>query len=416
MGYSGIGTASLASIIAPSGDSTGRKDAATINAAVAALPATGGMIVMQSGAWYLVPGTVTISVSKPVYIAAYGVVINAVSGTAGDVIRWYDSSTYTSRTYRGGGITGWPVIDGTNAAAGSAGLHIGDILQLHLDVQVQNFTGAGDVGIHLDNNYYWTEQLSGRIYAQSCKTHVMFDNSANTSGFATGSFERMILDIYLETNGAGDGVTFANGAFTTDHRLGIYGNFGTSTTQYAALRLTGSNGGGSSRMTAGVLNAGCELDDTVHTAPYTVYFNASGNIIQNCIGILDFSLDQAFTAANNAGQFWYSGIVLGDANLSTVPPGAPASAQSVNANGGTIFPNLFGQIALTAAAAYTGLIISAGVYQGQTVTIINQSANALTFAVAGTSNVADGVLDIIAANTARTFAWDTGTSLWYRIG
>lgn len=402
--------------IAPSGDQTGTADAAALNNAVAALPAAAGTIIMQAGAWYLKPGTVTINAAKPVYLYASGVTINAVAGTAGDVIRWYDSSTYASRAYSGGGIYGNPLFAGANASAGSAGLHIGDIFQLHVEASFSGFSGAGSIGCHFDNNYYWTEQLYARIYSAGCTTNVMFDNSANTSGQATGSFERMIADIFINSGGAGDGVTFASGAFTADHRLGIYGNFGTSATQYAALRLTGANGGGSSRMSLGVLNMGCELDDAVHLAPYTIFFNAGGNVLQNCSGILDFSLSHPFTAANNTGQFWYSGIVLGDSELTTVPPATAANVQSVNANGGTIFPNLFGLVTVGGAGGFTGVILQAGTYSGQAVTVINTGGGSITFAVSGTSNVADGAADVIAQNTARTFIWDAGNSLWYRAG
>jgi hypothetical protein len=50
------------------------------------------------------------------------------------------------------------------------------------------------------------------------------------------------------------------------------------------------------------------------------------------------------------------------------------------------------------------------------VTVINESAFALTFAASGTSHVADGVSDVIPALAARTFTYDGNTSLWYRSG
>jgi hypothetical protein len=64
----------------------------------------------------------------------------------------------------------------------------------------------------------------------------------------------------------------------------------------------------------------------------------------------------------------------------------------------------------------TKLTLQAGVYGGQMVTVVNEGAVTLTFNAAGVSNVADGVLDIILANMARTFIWDSGTNLWYRTG
>ena len=57
-----------------------------------------------------------------------------------------------------------------------------------------------------------------------------------------------------------------------------------------------------------------------------------------------------------------------------------------------------------------------GTYGGQAVTLVNEGAVTLTFSAAGTSHVADGILDVIPAHTARTFIWNSGTMLWYRTG
>ena len=64
----------------------------------------------------------------------------------------------------------------------------------------------------------------------------------------------------------------------------------------------------------------------------------------------------------------------------------------------------------------TNLALQTGTYGGQVVTVVNEGGVTLTLNAAGTSHVADGILDIIPANTARTFVWDSGTSLWYRMG
>jgi Spherulation-specific family 4 len=47
-------------------------------------------------------------------------------------------------------------------------------------------------------------------------------------------------------------------------------------------------------------------------------------------------------------------------------------------------------------------------------TVINTSSHTVTFAASGTSNVADGTSDVIAALTAATYYWDQAASLWYR--
>ena len=105
---------------------------------------------------------------------------------SGDCLRIYDNSTYGNRAKFGGGIVGI-TIDGANATGAATGLHVGDLLQYEVDLTVQNFKQAGSIGVHLDNNYYWTEQLFGRIYAQRCASHVVFDWTSGTATTSSGS-------------------------------------------------------------------------------------------------------------------------------------------------------------------------------------------------------------------------------------
>ena len=73
-----------------------------------------------------------------------------------------------------------------------------------------------------------------------------------------------------------------------------------------------------------------------------------------------------------------------------------------------------GLVATSSAANKTGVILTAGTKQGQIIRLINTSANSLTFAAAGTSNVADGTGSVIAALTAVTFTWESGAARWFR--
>jgi hypothetical protein len=110
------------------------------------------------------------------------------------------------------------------------------------------------------------------------------------------------------------------------------------------------------------------------------------------------------------GSYLYrvSGGVAGSA----VPP----VASSVPITGGTLTPAGYSSSMIVApAAAITGVILAAGTVDGQTVIIINNSANSITFAAAGTSNVADGTGSVIAANTAAMFVWAATPARWFRI-
>jgi hypothetical protein len=244
------------------------------------------------------------------------------SGT-GDCVRIYDPTTYSARTRYSGGFCGI-TIDGKNAGAGSAGLHAGDLLQYELDLTVQNFRGTGSIGVHLDNNYYWTEQLHGRIYAQSCASHVVFDCSGDLTT-SSGSFERCDLDIYLDQQDASfDGVVFRNGAFTGNGSLRIRGNFGSSSSALssAVLRLTGSTPSGrqypsSSGIQNGMVDIGVECGPGAFT-PQTIAFGSAANTIWGCHGALNFGIAgyDKFSPSNNVNNVGgFQGPVTGDSTL-----------------------------------------------------------------------------------------------------
>jgi len=96
----------------------------------------------------------------------------------------------------------------------------------------------------------------------------------------------------------------------------------------------------------------------------------------------------------------------------SVTVGQSGSAPSV-ASSGTISTANLGTSRVTTAGAVTGVIMAAGTIAGQTVIVVNESGNSITMAAAATSNVADGVSCVIAANRAMWFVWDSSTSRWY---
>lgn len=93
--------------------------------------------------------------------------------------------------------------------------------------------------------------------------------------------------------------------------------------------------------------------------------------------------------------------------------GESSSAAAI-ANGGTIGTFATGAARVVPAANVTGIILEAGSEPAQVVTVINESAFTVTFAAAGTSNVADGTSSVISANRCALFVWDSSTSRWYR--
>lgn len=102
------------------------------------------------------------------------------------------------------------------------------------------------------------------------------------------------------------------------------------------------------------------------------------------------------------------------------PLKSPVTASQSIADNGTITLPTTGfnkLIATSTAANKTGVILTAGTIDGQTICLINTTAaNSITFAAAGTSNVADGTSAVIPALRAMIFTWDAGTARWYRQG
>jgi hypothetical protein len=69
-------------------------------------------------------------------------------------------------------------------------------------------------------------------------------------------------------------------------------------------------------------------------------------------------------------------------------------------------------------ASRAGVILTAGLRDGQTVSVVNiaDAAETITFAAAGVSNVAGGASVSIARYECVTFVWNAATSLWYCMG
>lgn len=119
-------------------------------------------------------------------------------------------------------------------------------------------------------------------------------------------------------------------------------------------------------------------------------------------------LDQLTTGlwSSNIAQFpspTYStyGTTQALSNGSTIVNGVPSTGSNF-----AVYP-------VSSTANVTGVILAAPPNgAGTRITVVNTTAFTVTFAASGTSNVADGVSDVIPALTSRTFTYNG--SLWYR--
>ncbi|HEY1673353.1 MAG TPA: hypothetical protein VGG50_11605 [Streptosporangiaceae bacterium] len=315
-------------LVEPSGDTSGAKDAVSIAAAVAAGQQ------LAPGTFYLVPGALVIAQpSVPQYLRGSGIgstIIKAVAGTTGDVVRMYNPTPNTgggSGGVFGGGVLG-VTIDGTSAAAGSRGLHIGDMEGAELDVCTQNFAGTGSIGCYIDNTIWWTEKLSGKIFIWNNTSHVVWDVTGTGAGVsASHGYQDLIIQIEAETGQ--NGLVVQGGAKFYNGNLKVRGDFNTGSTSNSALTVTGQAAHGvdagsysviwQSRLDIQVESDGAsDFPQTINIG--TASLNADNAIIE-CSGIMAFT--GTWTSANvygnsvdSTGVVNFDGYIIGDANLS----------------------------------------------------------------------------------------------------
>jgi hypothetical protein len=96
------------------------------------------------------------------------------------------------------------------------------------------------------------------------------------------------------------------------------------------------------------------------------------------------------------------------------------SAATVVATSGTIaVPATSGAIRVAPGGAVTSVVLAAGpAAQCQILIIWNEAAaaNTITFAAAGTSNVAGGTSVSLAGLSCHIMVWNWKTALWYQVG
>jgi hypothetical protein len=371
----------------------------------------GALVRLMPLTYLVAPSTLIMDANYKQFLLGPGdsaAILSVVGSSAGPGITIKNSAgSYNGNSQRAGLRN--VRIDGTSAPSGSTGIQAGDSGRMMMEnVSATAFTGSGAYGFHFINLAYQTEQLTGTIYAAGNATQVAFDVNGGTA-----SFDRPDLTCYIDMQSGQNGVSLlgsATGAAIVDGRLQIFGN-STATSANSVLTLSGTN----SVMTFLQLNIGVENDLSTAGAT-TITFGSGNNGITGCWGAMHFlAATGAFTSSSLAGGvFRYQGSISGDSSLGATPfPGVVSVSDP--GNGGIFATTQYGAVTVTPAAARTGMILAtrtAG-QAGSTFTIINLSgANSITFAASGTSNVADGVSDVIAANTAATYWWSG--SLWYR--
>ena len=421
VGLAGLSQIGNLAFLVPSGDTSGVTDATAV------MTAYNGKLIpfLTPGVYYWQAGIIVIT-TPGFYIWGSGEGCTFVNGVGtGTLLRMYSPQNLIPHSHpeKGGGIKGGIMFDLNSMTASSTAIHAGDILELEWECGVRY--GPGPIAVWFDNNYHWTEQMRGRIYCENnVGSNVTFDNSANLSGAATGSFDRLDMSIYLDQNGLGHGVVFQNGANVIDGPgPQIYGNFTGGAALWYVLKLIGSNAAGFSLLDGCGLNIGVELDTLAGTVPGTIDFDSrANNTILDCTGIIDFGAADQFTGANNAqGSFKFDGPVYGDGFLQSSAPlyGAAfkysgSGGGGALANGDLITTRYAGIIEVTTTGNVTGMILQGfPPEEWRNIWLMNNGTGTITMAVAGTSNVANGVTCVVQPNTVAAFVWNQDQSLWY---
>jgi hypothetical protein len=328
---------------------------------------TGGVVYLPTGR-YLVSGVVngtasplTVKTAAPIYIVGAGRQATQINYTGtGDCLRMYNPHVPTggpdSITVWGGGVLDL-TIDGTNAAAGTSGLHIGDMKRAHVDVTIQHFNGSGSIGLYLDNSLWWTENGLFDVEVIDCSNGVVFDVTGNTS---SSEFDNCRYHFGIDLEALQNGVVLQHGAYIYHADMYIHGGIRSSSspppqgTTWAALTITGQipsghpGAGNKSFIERSKLSIELETGGSNGNYPQTINQGTQGNRINECTGILSFRLGpwepSNIVPAQVVNQFTYYGIVDGDNNLN------PGSNNGLAA----ICPVIYGEGNLSASGVFDG--------------------------------------------------------------
>ncbi|HEY3650457.1 MAG TPA: hypothetical protein VGL33_21015 [Streptosporangiaceae bacterium] len=364
------------------GDPAGTSDSQpAFQAAVNAVAASGtgtGIVAIPPGNWRL-NSAVTVSTAGIYLIGAGTWATTLLYYGSGDCIRLYSPLGYGNGSLpSGGGVKGL-IIDGTHASAGACGLHAGDIYQLQWDVGARFFQGSGSKGIWFDNQYFWAEDMYGHLFVEQNTTNLIFDNSANLSGSATGSFARPDLTVVLDAKGVGDGLVLKNAAQYYGGKLMLAGNmdYSSSATKHWAVTVAAP---------AGFSYTATNASPCVFTAAGHYYGNGTNVFLTG---------GTAPTGFTNGTSYFVVSTNIGAGTFQLSATSGGAAINSTSTGSGTV--NVFQPTTLQSCAVNINVECNASNANPQPGTINFTSSSAAT----GNNNISrcTGVIDFSASST-----------------
>jgi hypothetical protein len=405
---------------------------------------SGALVGLGRGVYTFSVGTVVVSDTR-IGLVGHGksqtVLRTVTGGASGDLVRVYDNS--------GSGDGGAPVggfrLHGFSSNPGVNGLHYGDRdFGKVFDIDAQGFQGTGSRGFYFHDT---TQNMEGStvtgLHAANNTVGYCFDGN-NTNG----SFDYSLYDLHASGNGTT--LQVINQAHLYGAQLSLRGNVGGYSAADTMVQV-GVNTSDSAKLSRCQLHIAMEADNG-GTSPtindFVIAGNSNSTGIQGCYGIIGLlNLSGTFNGGSVSGSavFQFDGPIsaacylIGHTGGNTTQLNATVtgfdSSNSVNrldgigainwapdsvqalSSSGTIkvaTDGMYGLIPVTETGNVTGMILETPTRTNSTVKIINRSAFTITFAASGTSHVADGTSDVIAASSAATYTYDNGTTLWYR--
>jgi hypothetical protein len=243
------------------------------------------------------------------------------------------------------------VVNGTNAGPGAHGITIEDIRNYHVNVLVQDYTGASAVGVYFANNAWSVNHVHGIIYTSNCTTGVAFDVVGGEN-----TMEHFDLHLNCSLQAGQTGLDFRNG-------VNVFASM---------LNYTGGTGDPAANVhvniSAGAVVHGCFLNwraEATHVSTcQSIKFGSNQSAIQACVVIFFFGSNLVASNINALGVFDAQGSVEQDENLiafMAVPDGYGYTAGTLNTPAlttGTIVNNNTGYNALVTISG-TGTLTSA---------------------------------------------------------
>lgn len=395
---------------------------------------SGVTIVLGAGIYTFSVGTVSITDTR---IGLIG------QGKTATVIRTTGNTGILIQA-RGGSEPGLPgtapvggfTLYGWDAGNNATGMQFGDRQYgLLFDVYFNGWNGTGSVGLQVAGTGAAVAEGVDAIGLIAVKNTVAFSFDG-TLGGTSADYSRWKMHA-IDNNVA---LQFINGAHSAGGQFHLTGTAGSGTWANPVVFVGGNSGTDAWILQNSFLLFDVEANSGSTTVKDMVLQGTAASGIQNCSGHLMFlNASGSYTAGSiTTSRFSFNGGVNGSPllglggsrdehrkDLSEAISYLADGLQTIT-SGGTIKTTTDGRYAiipLSAGSAVTGVILekpsalnTPGPVNGSglQVTCTNRSANSITFAASGTSFVADGASDVIAANHAAQFTFDPGTSLWYR--